>query len=794
MVRKNMKINKELSSILGRGVKCKFMLIGMLVMLLSVSAVNAAELSNITADSDVLSLDISHDGSIELLGENEKSVINTTEDYKSNTLCENNNISDFNSGEYDVNISALSNDFISLGSNIINNDVAVSICDPQSGILQSNNGVSASTGTVNLISSNTYAPIYSNNLNTNPTMKAKYDLRDDGYVSSVKNQSGNSCWAHAALSALESCILKATGVEYDFSEVRLSKLADEYLVDDGHRNGKGNIYYSIGYLTSWLGAVKENFNPNNPVNLINIQNIYIISSENFESDVKNAILKYGAVVACFYSSDTNLKDQSNYYCNYNNDTNHEITIVGWDDNYNKNNFKDKPQDNGAWICKNSYGDQWGDNGYFYLSYYDKTLDKQSSYTFILNDSTKYNKNYQYDIQKISSDFDSKNYSYYKNIFTSTENENLVAVSSYFDKHIKYEISIKVNGNQVHRQTFNNNISGYFTVKLSKSISIKKGQQFEVIIHNCNNSHFEICVQNAFTKNLSTRVSQVSKDGKNWAWTSNYVCCIKAFTTTTTNLKNRPTVIANDLTKYYKGSEKLTVKLTDAVNNNVDITINGATYHRKVTNGVMSMNINLESGNYTTIITYSDSNFVFKVMVLVTVKSTIVASDITKYYRNGTQYYATFYDTEGNLLRNTVVSFNINGVFYNRTTNESGVAKLNINLAPDNCDDKNYIITAVHPVNGEQHSNNITVKSILQAKDLKMHYKDGSKFEVNVLDGMGNSVGSGKSVTFNINGVFYTRTTDSNGVARLNINLQVGTYVITSTYNGQNIANNIIIQP
>ena len=76
----------------------------------------------------------------------------------------------------------------------------------------------------------------------------------------------------------------------------------------------------------------------------------------------------------------------------------------------------------------------------------------------------------------------------------------------------------------------------------------------------------------------------------------------------------------------------------------------------------------------------------------------------------------------------------------------------------------------------------------------MHYKDGSKFEVKVLDGTGKSVGAGKSVTFNINGVFYTRTTDSNGIARLNINLEVGTYVITSTYNGQNIANNIVIQP
>ena len=75
----------------------------------------------------------------------------------------------------------------------------------------------------------------------------------------------------------------------------------------------------------------------------------------------------------------------------------------------------------------------------------------------------------------------------------------------------------------------------------------------------------------------------------------------------------------------------------------------------------------------------------------------------------------------------------------------------------------------------------------------MKFRDGSKFEAKVLDGQGNPY-AGQTVTFNINGVFYTKTTDADGIARLNINLPAGTYIITSMYNGLNAANNVKIAP
>lgn len=88
----------------------------------------------------------------------------------------------------------------------------------------------------------------------------------------------------------------------------------------------------------------------------------------------------------------------------------------------------------------------------------------------------------------------------------------------------------------------------------------------------------------------------------------------------------------------------------------------------------------------------------------TVVSTVFGEDIVKFFRNGTQYYAKFLDGSGNPLVNGNVTFNINGVFYKKQTNASGIAKLNIALLPNE-----YILTAIHP-SGLMYGSNITVLS------------------------------------------------------------------------------------
>ena len=198
-----------------------------------------------------------------------------------------------------------------------------------------------------------------------------------------------------------------------------------------------------------------------------------------------------------------------------------------------------------------------------------------------------------------------------------------------------------------------------------------------------------------------------------------------------------------------------------------------------------MAINLRPGVYDVTTMYDNMSVYSNVVV----KTTIESKDLVKMYQNGTQFFATFLGTDGKpLANNTKVTFNINGVFYTRQTNENGVARLNINLRPGE-----YILTVINPVNSESEGFNITVKSLIESSDLTKHYRNDSKFEAKIYNKDG-TLAINKNVTFNINGVFYNRITDSNGVARLNINLRPGNYIITTIFEGLTIGNNINVLP
>ena len=264
----------------------------------------------------------------------------------------------------------------------------------------------------------------------------------------------------------------------------------------------------------------------------------------------------------------------------------------------------------------------------------------------------------------------------------------------------------------------------------------------------------------------------------------------------TDVKSNVSIDINDFEMYYKNGTKLTGKLLDnnsnpIINQTVSITINGILYNRTTDgNGTFKMNINLDPNVYNFTVAYNGSdiyNTAFK-NAKVTVLSVIESYDLVKYYKNESQYYATFLDKQGNpVANNTTVTFNINGVFYTRYTNENGTAKLNINLIP-----ANYIITSIHP-NGEKKGRNITVLSTILSKDLVKYYKNESQYYATFLDKQGNPVANNTTVTFNINGVFYTRYTNENGTAKLNINLIPANYIITSIHpDGLQRGNNIFV--
>ena len=225
-------------------------------------------------------------------------------------------------------------------------------------------------------------------------------------------------------------------------------------------------------------------------------------------------------------------------------------------------------------------------------------------------------------------------------------------------------------------------------------------------------------------------------------------------TITVTVKDALIVAAPDVVKYYGGPERFVVNVTDSEGNplsnkSVTIVINKVTYNRTTDeNGIVSIAIGLPSGTYNATVTVDNKTVNSVVNVLTTVNGT----DVVKMYKNGTQYYATFLDSEGNYLADgTVVKFNINGVMYERkVSGGKGQAKLNINLPAGK-----YVITATNPKTKEMESNNIVVlATIVENRDITKYFKNATQYTVKVLGADGNPVGAGKTVTFNINGVMY----------------------------------------
>ena len=265
---------------------------------------------------------------------------------------------------------------------------------------------------------------------------------------------------------------------------------------------------------------------------------------------------------------------------------------------------------------------------------------------------------------------------------------------------------------------------------------------------------------------------------------------------TTDVKSDVSIDIHDFEMYYKNGTKLSGKLLDnnsnpIINQTVTININGMSYN-KITdsNGTFGMNINLDPNVYNFTVAYNGSDIYNPALknAKVTILSVIESNDLVKYYRNESQYYATFLDEKGNpIANNTAVTFNINGVFYTQYTNENGTAKLNIQLYP-----KKYIITAIHP-KGEKKGYTIDVLPTIVSKDLVKYYKNESQYYATFLDKQGNPIANNTAVTFNINGVFYTQYTNENGTAKLNINLNPGNYIITAMHpDGLQTGNNVFV--
>lgn len=328
----------------------------------------------------------------------------------------------------------------------------------------------------------------------------RYDMRDYGRVSPVRDQGRyGTCWAFASLGALETSIRP---MEDDIFSVDHMSMCNSYALDV---NSGGEHTMSIAYLAAWQGPVLEKddpygdgmSDPNLPAEK-HLEEALIINGREDET-IKSAIFRYGAIETSIYSALEYVDSYSMYYSSeyaayyYDGDEtpNHDVVVVGWDDHFPKENFTIQPEGDGAFICKNSWGEEFGDEGYFYVSYYDTKICRKSVVYTRVGDKDNYDKIYQTDkLGWVGQLGFSKEEAYFSNVYQAGKGENLAAVSFYAtDKNTEFEVYVVRNFKDV--TSFKNRelvtsgsmkYAGYYTVDFPEEIELEDHERYAVVVN------------------------------------------------------------------------------------------------------------------------------------------------------------------------------------------------------------------------------------------------------------------------------------------------------------------------
>lgn len=422
------------------------------------------------------------------------------------------------------------------------------------------------------------------------SLPESYDAREYGLQTDVYSQGGTSaCWAIAAIDAVEHNFLLRQQEAVKFSPAHLVWFAHRSLVyssgrDAGDGTNVQNPYTHGGNwvdaavtLARWSGPALQAVFPFNGSQISAMGNYteqdryahsavltdascYYAKQTNEKTQlsatvmqqIKAAILRDGAVQTSFYSDVSYYNDGADgtsYYQETSYLTNHAVLIVGWDDAYAASNFREdcRPDENGAWLCKNTWSANWGDEGYFWLSYKDASLNQIVSYAAV--SASLYEDNYQYDGFGFHGRLRSDDYIQYVNVFTADADCEIAAVATWFlQDNTNYTVRIyKSPDADIPVSTYCaaavrgvQQYYGYHVIPLQAPIYVRSGETFSVAVELQSSA---VCpqvyapIENA---NASDYVSysrpgqsfvQIERDGA-WYDTSaeglNNVC-IKAFT-------------------------------------------------------------------------------------------------------------------------------------------------------------------------------------------------------------------------------------------------------------------------
>ncbi|WP_182280111.1 C1 family peptidase [Blautia obeum] len=412
-----------------------------------------------------------------------------------------------------------------------------------------------------------------------------YNANEERFVTEVKNQRNTSlCWAFSLASNLETSLLTREQKYYDLSEEQLAYFwanrvndplgntpNDKITRTQSDYHGTGNGRVASFFLSTWSGMTTEEKVPFQssavtwPDSLAYDTSAYMedaIFSQYTVERTKQLLIEYNSVSAMIYMLDNYYyPDTASYSCPQSGLVNHAVTIVGWDDTYSKENFPSASgvNNDGAWIVKNSYGKNWGKNGYFYLSYEDQSITNLVSNT--ASASEEYNNNYFYDGAAAGTvTFPSKtiNNGYYvSNIFKATagngKDEKLgEIVTAVPQDNTDFQIQVytdlkntsdPTSGTPAYAEPvdYTQPLAGIHTIHLNTPVKIPQGTFYSVVIRipdGSNKFYVEKTTTSTSwftaTAGIDPDQSFISTSGKKWYDAGNqYNCCfsVKAHTKT-----------------------------------------------------------------------------------------------------------------------------------------------------------------------------------------------------------------------------------------------------------------------
>ena len=327
-----------------------------------------------------------------------------------------------------------------------------------------------------------------------------YDMRELERVTPVRDQGlYGTCWAFASLAALETTLTPQENLV--FSPDHMS-LCNSFSLG---QNEGGEYTMAIAYMASWQGPVYESDDPygdgkTNPDLKArkHLEEAQILAPKDYVA-IKEAIYKYGAVETSIYTqmktanswSGYYNRERATYYYNQEATCNHDIIIVGWDDDFPKEYFTITPENDGAFICKNSWGTEFGEDGYFYVSYEDANIGTTNVVYTKLGDANNFDNIYQSDLLGWRGQLGyEKDQAYFANVYRAGEDEELAAVSFYAtDVDTTYQVYVvpefededSLNDRKlVAEGSFEQ--AGYYTVRLDEAVKLKDNQKFAVVVH------------------------------------------------------------------------------------------------------------------------------------------------------------------------------------------------------------------------------------------------------------------------------------------------------------------------